>query len=50
MFIRDSGIAKLISSNDLTGRIDVVRKDETGQLLEYLNEMNDSLLIIVGLV
>lgn len=44
------GIAKLISSNDLTGRIDVVTKDETGQLLQALKEMNASLQNIVGQV
>ncbi len=43
-------IAKLISSNDLTSSIDVTTKDETGQLLQALKEMNASLQNIVGQV
>ncbi|CAL63197.1 Methyl-accepting chemotaxis protein [Herminiimonas arsenicoxydans] len=36
-------VARLVASGDLTGRITVDSKDETGQLLQALKDMNDSL-------
>ncbi|WP_426115132.1 methyl-accepting chemotaxis protein [Massilia sp. PWRC2] len=41
-------VAKTVASGDLSGRIDVQGLDETGQLLQALQEMNDSLVNIVG--
>ncbi len=41
-------IAQTVSAGDLTSRIEVRTKDETGQLLRALKEMNDSLVKIVG--
>ncbi|MDC8759423.1 methyl-accepting chemotaxis protein [Janthinobacterium fluminis] len=43
-------IAQTVAAGDLTSRIDVRSSDETGQLLQALKEMNDSLLRIVGQV
>jgi methyl-accepting chemotaxis protein len=43
-------IAQTVASGDLTSRIEVTTKDETGRLLQALKEMNDSLLRIVGQV
>ena len=40
-------IAKQVASGDLNGRIEVISKDETGQLSQSLKEMNDSLAKIV---
>jgi methyl-accepting chemotaxis protein len=37
-------VAKTVATGDLCGRIDTGNKDETGQLLRALKEMNDSLL------
>ena len=36
-------VARVVASGDLTGRITVDSKDETGQLLQALKDMNDSL-------
>jgi len=41
-------IAQSVASGDLTSRIEAQTNDETGQLLEALKEMNDSLVKIVG--
>lgn len=41
-------IAGLVASGDLTSRIEVKTKDETGKLLDSLKEMNGSLQRIVG--
>nr|WP_255359253.1 methyl-accepting chemotaxis protein [Rhizobacter sp. Root1221] len=40
-------VARTVAAGDLTSRIDVTRKDETGQLLDALKAMNDSLVGIV---
>jgi len=41
-------IAQTVASGDLTSRIEVHSKDETGQLMQALKDMNDSLIKIVG--
>ena len=41
-------VARRVADGDLTAQIDADAKDETGQLLLALKEMNDSLLRIVG--
>ena len=41
-------LAKTVANGDLSSRIEVSRKDETGQLLLALKNMNDSLVKIVG--
>jgi len=41
-------IAETVASGDLTARIEVNSKDETGQLMQALKHMNDSLIKIVG--
>ncbi|NEX59838.1 HAMP domain-containing protein [Noviherbaspirillum sp. 17J57-3] len=41
-------IAKCVSDGDLTSRIEVKTKDETGELMEALRYMNESLSRIVG--
>ena len=41
-------VATAVAQGDLTQRIDVKSKDETGQLLQALKEMNESLSGIVG--
>jgi methyl-accepting chemotaxis protein len=41
-------IAQTVAAGDLTSRIEVTSKDETGQLLQALKDMNDSLVNIVG--
>jgi methyl-accepting chemotaxis protein len=41
-------VAQTVASGDLTSRIDVAGKDETGELLLALKGMNDSLTRIVG--
>jgi methyl-accepting chemotaxis protein len=41
-------IAQTVASGDLTSRIEVNSKDETGQLMQALKDMNDSLVGIVG--
>jgi methyl-accepting chemotaxis protein len=43
-------IAQTVAAGDLTSRIDVNTRDETGQLLRALNDMNVSLQDIVGQV
>jgi methyl-accepting chemotaxis protein len=40
-------IAKRVAQGDLTARVEVESKDETGELLAALKEMNDALLDIV---
>jgi methyl-accepting chemotaxis protein len=40
--------ARRVASGDLTSTIDASARDETGQLLQALKDMNDSLLGIVG--
>jgi methyl-accepting chemotaxis protein len=41
-------IAQTVASGDLTSRIEVTTKDETGQLMQALKDMNGSLQKIVG--
>ncbi len=41
-------VAQTVAAGDLTSRIEVGSADETGQLLQALREMNDSLVRIVG--
>ncbi|UOD30419.1 MCP four helix bundle domain-containing protein [Massilia violaceinigra] len=41
-------VAETVASGDLTSRIDVDSRDETGQLMQSLKRMNDSLVDIVG--
>jgi methyl-accepting chemotaxis protein len=41
-------IAQTVAGGDLTSRIEVTSKDETGQLMQALKDMNDSLVGIVG--
>ena len=41
-------VAQTVAGGDLTSRIEVTSKDETGQLLQALKAMNDSLVRIVG--
>jgi methyl-accepting chemotaxis protein len=41
-------VARTVASGDLTGRIVVTTSDETGQLLQALKDMNDSLVEIVA--
>jgi methyl-accepting chemotaxis protein len=41
-------VAQTVASGDLTSTIVVSSKDETGQLLQALKDMNDSLVKIVG--
>ena len=43
-------VAETVASGDLTSRIEVKSTDETGQLMQALKNMNDSLLDIVGRV
>lgn len=43
-------IAQTVAAGDLSSRIEVGAKDETGQLLQALKEMNDGLVNIVGQV
>ena len=43
-------VAQTVASGDLTSRIEVSSRDETGQLLQALKNMNDNLLGIVGQV
>ena len=43
-------IAQTVSAGDLTSRIEVKSKDETGQLLAALKAMNESLVKVVGTV
>lgn len=41
-------LANQVASNDLTGKVDVVSNDETGQLVMALNHMNQRLSTVVG--
>jgi len=41
-------VAQTVASGDLTSRIEVKSKDETGQLLQALHDMNQSLVTIVN--
>ncbi len=41
-------VAQTVASGDLTSNITVSSRDETGQLMQALKDMNDSLLKIVG--
>src|SRR5665647_1504906 len=41
-------VAQTVAAGDLTSRIEVKTTDETGQLLQALKDMNDSLLKVVG--
>jgi len=41
-------VAELVANGDLTSKIEVDSKDETGQLLAALQRMNESLVKIVG--
>jgi methyl-accepting chemotaxis protein len=41
-------VAQTVAAGDLTSRIEVKSKDETGQLLQALKDMNGSLVKIVG--
>ncbi len=43
-------VAKTVASGDLSSRIEIHSKDETGQLLQALKDMNDNLLNIVSQV
>ncbi|MHB1334276.1 MAG: methyl-accepting chemotaxis protein [Sulfuriferula sp.] len=43
-------VAQTVAGGDLTSQIEVTSKDETGQLLQALKDMNDSLSRIVGQV
>jgi len=43
-------IARTVASGDLTSRIEVKTRDETGRLLQALKDMNDSLVRIVAQV
>jgi methyl-accepting chemotaxis protein len=43
-------IARTVAAGDLSSRIEVRSRDETGQLLQALQEMNDSLVQIVNQV
>ena len=44
------GVARTVASNDLTSRITTDARDETGQLLQALGQMNDNLAQVVGRV
>jgi methyl-accepting chemotaxis protein len=41
-------VAQTVAAGDLTSRIEVKSTDETGQLMQALKDMNDSLLKVVG--
>ena len=44
------GVARTVASNDLTSRITADSRDETGQLLQALGQMNDNLAEVVSRV
>jgi methyl-accepting chemotaxis protein len=44
------GVARRVATGDLTARVEVDSKDETGELMAALKEMNDGLRGIVGRV
>src|SRR5665647_671960 len=41
-------VAQTVAAGDLTSRIEIKSTDETGQLMQALKDMNDSLLKVVG--
>ena len=41
-------VAETVAAGNLTSRIEVTSKDETGQLMQALKDMNDSLAKVVG--
>jgi methyl-accepting chemotaxis protein len=41
-------VAKMVAAGDLTSRIDVTSRDETGQLMQALKDMNSNLVNTVG--
>jgi methyl-accepting chemotaxis protein len=41
-------VARIVASGDLSSRVEVKSSDETGQLMQALKEMNDSLSKVVG--
>jgi methyl-accepting chemotaxis protein len=43
-------VARTVAAGDLSARIDITRRDETGDLLAALKAMNDSLASLVGQV
>ena len=43
-------VAQTVAAGDLTSQIEVLTKDETGQLMQALKDMNTSLVAIVGQV
>ncbi len=43
-------VAQMVAAGDLTTRIEVTSKDETGQLMQALKDMNSNLVNIVGQV
>jgi methyl-accepting chemotaxis protein len=43
-------VARIVASGDLSSRVEVHSSDETGQLMQALKDMNDSLVRIVGQV
>ena len=43
-------VARTVAAGDLTSRIEVNSRDETGELLQALKDMNDSLVGVVGTV
>ena len=43
-------VAQAVAGGDLTSRIEVVSRDETGELMQALKDMNDALRRIVGQV
>ncbi|MDM0123473.1 HAMP domain-containing protein, partial [Variovorax arabinosiphilus] len=45
---RAVAVAEAVAAGDLTSRIEVTSKDETGQLMQALRGMNDSLAKVVG--
>ena len=47
---RALGVANTVAAGDLTSRIEVTTRDETGQLLQALKTMNESLARTVGTV
>ena len=42
------GVAQRVAAGDLTARLEVKTKDETGMLLQALKDMNESLVRVVG--
>jgi methyl-accepting chemotaxis protein len=44
------GVARRVADGDLSHRVEISSRDETGQLLQALHDMNDSLVATVGKV